>query len=179
MVKIIDGRKSRKLTPMQLRFVYEFCTKTLMGLQSASESARKAGYSDSAARRSAWELQDPKKYPLVAEAIYDMKKELADKYSANMDKHVARLDDLSKKAEDEKHYAAAINAEALRGKAAGLYDPTIRMESAVENLPRDQLLQKLNELQRKGIPIVNEENVIEQEETKPEPKLIEQEKTND
>ena len=78
MVKIIDGRKSRKLTPMQLRFVYEFCTKTLMGLQSASESARKAGYSDSAARRSAWELQDPKKYPLVAEAIYDMKKELAD-----------------------------------------------------------------------------------------------------
>jgi hypothetical protein len=53
------------------------------------------------------------------------------------------------------------------------------MESAVENLPRDQLLQKLSELQRKGIPIVNEENVIEQEETKPEPKLIEQEKSND
>jgi hypothetical protein len=56
-----------------------------------------------------------------------------------------------------------------------LYDPTIRMESAIENLPREQLLQKLNELQRKGIPIVNEENVIEQEETKPEPKLIEHE----
>ena len=164
MVKIIDGRKSRKLTPMQLRFVYEFCTKTLMGLQSASESARKAGYSDSAARRSAWELQDPKKYPLVAEAIYDMKKEQQQKYAVNMDRHLARLDDLGKRAEEEKHYSASINAEALRGKAGGLYDPTIRMESAIENLPREQLLKQLSELQRKGIPIVNEENVIEHEE---------------
>ena len=175
MVKIVDGRKSRKLTPMQLRFVYEFCTKTLMGQQSASESARRAGYAESVARKTAWELQDPNKYPLVAEAIYDMKKELADKYSVNMDKHVARLDDLSKKAEEEKHYAAAINAEALRGKAAGLYDPTIRMESAIENFPREELVQKLNELQKKGITLANEEKVIEHEDDKPDPKLIEHE----
>ena len=104
-----------------------------------------------------------------------MKKELADKYSVNMDKHVARLDDLSKKAEEEKHYAAAINAEALRGKAAGLYDPTIRMETAIENLPREELVQKLNELQKKGITIANEEKVIEHEDDKPDPKLIEHE----
>ena len=38
---LVDGRKSKKLTPKQLRFVYEFCTRTLMGMQSASESARK------------------------------------------------------------------------------------------------------------------------------------------
>tara|TARA_R100001163_G_C5054606_1_gene191141 strand:+ start:1246 stop:1803 length:558 start_codon:yes stop_codon:yes gene_type:complete len=182
MKKILDGRRSKKLTPKQLRFVYEFCTKTLMGLQSASESARKAGYSDAIARKSAYELQDPNKYPLVAEAIYDMKKEQQDKYSVSMDKHLARLDELGKRAEEEKHYAASINAEALRGKAGGLYDPTIRMESAIENLPRDQLLKKLNELQKKGIPIVGEENVIElnpDDNKNDDLKLIEHEETAD
>jgi hypothetical protein len=178
MVRIVDERKSRKLTPKQLRFVYEFCTKTLAGLQSGSESARKAGYSDAIARKTAYELQDPNKYPLVAEAIYDMKKELQNKYSVNMDKHVARLDDLGKRAEEEKHFAAAINAEQLRGKAGGLYDPTIRLESAIENLPRDQLLKKLNELQNKGVPIIGEENVIEvnagdENTNNPKPKQIE------
>ena len=160
---LVDGRKSKKLTPKQLRFVYEFCTRTLMGMQSASESARKAGYSDAIARKTAYELQDPNKYPLVAEAIYDMKKEQQNKYSVNMDKHVARLDDLGKRAEEEKHFAAAINAEALRGKAGGLYDPTIKMQSAIENLPREELIKQLSELQKKGIPVVGEENVIEYE----------------
>jgi hypothetical protein len=176
---LVDGRKSKKLTPKQLRFVYEFCTKSLMGLQSASESARKAGYSDAIARKTAYELQDPNKYPLVAEAIYDMKKEQQNKYSVNMDKHLARLDELGKRAEEEKHYAASINAEQLRGKAGGLYDPTIRMESAIENLPREELMKKLNELQKKGIPIVGEENIIEhqpeKEDSKDKLKLIEHE----
>ena len=176
---LVDGRKSKKLTPKQLRFVYEFCTKSLMGLQSASESARKAGYSDAIARKTAYELQDPNKYPLVAEAIYDMKKEQQNKYSVNMDKHLARLDELGKRAEEEKHYAASINAEQLRGKAGGLYDPTIRMESAIENLPREELMKKLNELQKKGIPIVGEENIIEhqpeKEDGKDKLKLIEHE----
>ena len=79
---------------------------------------------------------------------------------------MARLDDLGKRAEEEKHYAASINAEALRGKAGALYDPTIRMESAIENLPREELMKKLNELQKKGIGIVNEENIIEHEPSK-------------
>ena len=160
MKKTIDGRKSRKLTPKQLRFVYEFCTQTLLGLQSASESARKSGYSNAIARKTAYELQDP------------------NKYSVNMDKHLARLDNLGKKAEEEKHFSASINAEQLRGKASGLYDPTIRLESAIENLPRDQLLKKLNELQNKGIPIVGEENIIEVNTSEkntqdPKPKQIE------
>ena len=163
MKKTIDGRRSRKLTPKQLRFVHEFCTKTLLGLQSASESARKSGYSESVARKMAYEMQDPNKYPLVAEHIYDLKKELQNKYSVNMDKHVARLDDLGKKAEEEKQFSASINAEQLRGKASGLYDPTIRMESAIENLPRDELIKRLEGLQKKGIGIVGEENVIEME----------------
>ena len=116
----------------------------------------------------AYELQDPKKYPLVAEAIQDMKKELKEKYSVSMDKHLSRLEELGRKAEEEKHFSASINAEQLRGKVGGLYDPTIRLESAIENLPRDQLIKKLSELQKKEIPIIGEENIIEHEPIKEE-----------
>ena len=169
----IDGRKARKMTPNQLRFLHEYCYHTLTGKQSASESARKAGYSEKIARKTAYELTDPNKYPLVAEAIYDLKKELTDKYSVNMDKHLARLDELGKRAEEKEHYSAAINAEGMRGKASGLYDPTIRMESAIENLSRDQLVAKLDELQRKGVGIRGEEDVIDVTPEKQEAKMIE------
>jgi len=161
--ELIDGRKARKLTPKQLRFVYEFSNYTLLGKQSATESARKSGYSETVSKKMAYELQDPKKYPLVAEAIQDMKKELKEKYSVSMDKHLSRLEELGRKAEEEKHFSASINAEQLRGKVGGLYDPTIRLESAIENLPRDQLIKKLSELQKKDIPIIGEENIIEHE----------------
>ena len=161
--ELIDGRKARKLTPKQLRFVYEFSNYTLLGKQSATESARKSGYSETVSKKMAYELQDPKKYPLVAEAIQDMKKELKEKYSVSMDKHLSRLEELGRKAEEEKHFSASINAEQLRGKVGGLYDPTIRLESAIENLPRDQLIKKLSELQKKDIPIIGEENIIEVE----------------
>tara|TARA_R100001163_G_C5053664_1_gene190221 strand:+ start:1005 stop:1526 length:522 start_codon:yes stop_codon:yes gene_type:complete len=166
--QIIDGRRSKKLTPKQLRFVYEFATKTLLGLQSATESARKSGYSETVSKKMAYELQQPNKYPLVAEAIHDMKKEMQEKYSVNMDKHLSRLDELGRKAEEEKHFSASINAEQLRGKVGGLYDPTIRLESAIENLPREELIKQLSELQKKNINIVGEENLIEIEPNKKE-----------
>jgi hypothetical protein len=61
----------------------------------------------------------------------------------------------------------------MRGKASGLYDPTIRMESAIENLSRDQLVAKLDELQRKGVGIRGEEDVIDVTPDKQEAKMIE------
>mgnify|MGYP003112653857 FL=1 len=163
-MQIVDGRKSRKLTPKQLRFVYEFCHYTLMGKQSATESARKSGYSETVSKKMAYELQDPNKYPLVAEAIQDMKSELKNKYSVNMDKHLNRLEELGRKAEEDKHYSASINAEQLRGKVGGLYDPTIRLENSIENLPRDELIKRLNELKKNNIDIVNQEKIIEHDE---------------
>ena len=96
-----------------------------------------------------------------------------------LEKKDEELMEVEERAEEEKHYAASINAEQLRGKAGGLYDPTIRMESAIENLPREELMKKLSELQNKGIPIVGEENIIEhqpeKENSKNELHLIEHE----
>ena len=131
---------------------------------------------EAVSKKMAYELQQPNKYPLVAEAIQDMKKEMQDKYSVNMDKHLSRLDELGRKAEEEKHFSASINAEQLRGKVGGLYDPTIRLESAVENLPREELIKQLSELQKKNINIVGEENIIEHEPIKKEEEEEEEKK---
>ena len=161
--EIIDRRKARKLTPKQLRFVYEFCHFTLLGKQSATESARKSGYSETVSKKMAYELQNPNKYPLVAEAIQDMKSELKDKYSVNMEKHLSRLEELGRKAEEEKHFSASINAEQLRGKVGGLYDPTIRLENSIENLSREELVKRLNELQNKKIDVIDQSKIIDHE----------------
>tara|TARA_R110000850_G_scaffold140402_2_gene261790 strand:+ start:63 stop:599 length:537 start_codon:yes stop_codon:yes gene_type:complete len=161
--EIIDKRKARKLTPKQLRFVYEFSNYTLLGKQSATESARKSGYSETVSKKMAYELQDPNKYPLVAEAIQDMKNELKDKYSVSMDKHLSRLEELGRKAEEEKHFSASINAEQLRGKVGGLYDPTIRLENSIENLSREELLKRLKEIQSKKIDVIDQTKIIDHE----------------
>jgi hypothetical protein len=47
------------------------------------------------------------------------------------------------------------------------------MESAIENLSRDQLVAKLDELQRKGVGIRGEEDVIDVTPDKQEAKMIE------
>ena len=133
--ELIDKRKSRKLTPKQLRFVYEFSNYTLLGKQSATESARKSGYSETVSKKMAYELQDPNKYPLVAEAIQDMKNELKDKYSVSMDKHLSRLEELGRKAEDEKHFSAS----------------------------REELLKRLKEIQGKKIDVIDQTKIIDHE----------------
>ena len=50
----------------------------------------------------------------------------------------------------------------------GLYDPTIRLENSIENLPRDELIKRLNELKKNNIDIVNQEKIIEHDEIKNE-----------
>ncbi len=111
----------------------------------------------------AYELQDPNKYPLVAEAIQDIKTELKEKYSVSMDKHLSRLEKLGKKAEEEKNFSASINAEQVRGKVGGLYDPTIRLENSIENLSREELLKRLKEIQKKKIDVIDQTKIIDHE----------------
>jgi hypothetical protein len=47
------------------------------------------------------------------------------------------------------------------------------MESAIENLSREQLVAKLDELQRKGVGVRGEEDIIDVTPEKEKPKMIE------
>jgi hypothetical protein len=61
------------------------------------------------------------------------------------------------------HFSASINAEQLRGKVGGLYDPTIRLENSIENLSRDELVKRLKELQNKKIDVIDQSKIIDHE----------------
>ena len=166
----------RQLTERQMKFAELLVYNE--GRKSPAECALEAGYK-SRPRQAASELRNPRISPLVVKYIGELRAEVQEKYGISFEKHLAELAKLRDDSAKKGAWSAAINAEVARGKAGGLYDPTIRMESAIENLPREELMKKLSELQNKGIPIVGEEKIIEhqpaKEDSKNDLKLIEHE----
>ena len=64
-----------------------------------------------------------------------------------MDKHVQELARLRETALDAKSYSAAVNAERLRGQAAGLYiDRKEIRTGSIDSMSRDEVLKQLKEL---------------------------------
>lgn len=53
--------------------------------------------------------------------LAEIRKEASNKAALTLENHLARLDHLSRLAEEKEQYSAAIKAEESRGKAAGLY----------------------------------------------------------
>jgi phage terminase small subunit len=51
----------------------------------------------------------------------ELRKPAAKKAQMTLESHLTRLDELSRKAEDDGQYSAAINAEVARGKASGIH----------------------------------------------------------
>ena len=74
-MSITDRRLKQKLTPKQMLFVMNYVQGTLTGKISASEAARKAGYSENRARQTAHELLNAKMSPFIVEAINEMKQD--------------------------------------------------------------------------------------------------------
>ena len=64
-----------------------------------------------------------------------------------MQKHVQELARLREKSLNEKSYSAAVNAERLRGQAAGLYiDRKEIRTGSIDSMSREEVLNKLKEL---------------------------------
>lgn len=69
-------------------------------------------------------MQDGK----ITARIQELRDKAAEKAILTLENHLRRLDDLSRKAEADEQYGAAITAEISRGKAAGLYSEKIKHE---------------------------------------------------
>lgn len=61
----------------------------------------------------------------IASRIEELRAPVRERAQLTLESHLARLDELSRKAEDEGQYSAAITAETNRGKASGLYTEKI------------------------------------------------------
>ena len=134
-----------KLTPKPakfcLLFVQEGDTKT------ATECAIAAGYSEKRARIEASELR---KHPGCTEYIRELRNQEEKKYEINLHKHLKRLDQLSRGAEEKGNWNAAVTAEKSRGQVGGLYiDRKEIMHGSIDQLNREEVDKLLRDMDKR------------------------------
>ena len=117
------------------------------GRLTPTECARQAGYAEDRANTTASELLNGKRFPKVVEAVLARRAEIQKTHEVKLDKHVQELARLREKSLVEKSYSAAVNAERLRGQAAGLYiDRKEIRTGSIDSMSRDDVLKALKDL---------------------------------
>ena len=117
------------------------------GPMTKREAAVAAGYSPDRAMREGSELTNPKYSPLVVKHIGELKEERLRKHEVTYEGHVAELARLREAALKKGSFSSAVNAEANRGKAAGLYiDRKIIKTGKLEDLSEQELEAKMKQI---------------------------------
>ena len=137
----------KRLTEMQMRFAELLVFGDEHGPLTQTEAALKAGYSPKRARVEASELTNPRLSPLVVKYIGELKEERLRKHEVTYEGHVAELARLREAALKKGSFSSAVNAEANRGKAAGLYiDRKIIKTGKLEDMSEQELEAKMKQL---------------------------------
>ena len=131
------------------------------GRLTPTECARQSGYKQERANVTASELLNVKKSPKVVAAVVKRRNEISETHKVEMNKHVQELARLRDKALVEKSYSAAVNAERLRGQAAGLYiDRKEIRTGSIDSMSREEVLTKLKEIGLDGRFKKDEKGVV-------------------
>ena len=137
----------KRLTEMQQRFAEYLVFGNENGPMTKREAAIAAGYSKDRAMREGSELTNPKYSPLVVKYIGELKEERLKKHEVTYEGHVAELARLREAALKKGSFSSAVNAEANRGKAAGLYiDRKIIKTGKLEDLSEQELEAKMKQI---------------------------------
>ena len=153
----------KRLTEMQQRFAEFLVFGDENGPVTKTEAALKAGYSPKRARVEGSELTNPKLSPLVVKHIGELKEERLKKHEVSYEGHIAELARLREAALKKGSFSSAVNAEANRGKAAGLYiDRKIIKTGKLEDLTEEQLEAKMKQILDDYAPLLNA-NIVEGE----------------
>ena len=137
----------KRLTEMQQRFAEFLVFGGPDGPMTKTEAAIAAGYSPKRARQEGSELTNPKLSPLVVKYIGELKEERLRKHEVTYEGHVAELARLREAALKKGSFSSAVNAEANRGKAAGIYiDRKIIKTGKLEDLSEQELEAKMKQI---------------------------------
>ena len=137
----------KRLTEMQQRFAEFLVFGGPEGPMTQTEAALAAGYSPKRARQEGSELCNPKLSPLVVKYIGQLKEERLRKHEGTYEGHVAELARLREAALKKGSFSSAVNAEANRGKAAGLYiDRKIIKTGKLEDMSAQELAAPLPQI---------------------------------
>ena len=139
---------NKRLTVKQIKFVNELVRED--GSITPTEAARRAGYAVDRARTTASELLNVQKNPEVVRYLDELKKEMQHKTAVTYDRHVKRLDDLSRRAEEDKAWSASVQAEKNRGQAAGFYTHTknIHTLNSIDTMNLEQVQARLKDIRK-------------------------------
>ena len=134
-----------RLTVKQRMFVKIFTENE--GRLTPTECARQSGYSEDSANVTASVLLNGRRYPHVVTAIVKRRAEIEKTHEVKLQKHVQELARLRERSLSEKSFSAAVNAERLRGQAAGLYvDRKEIRTGTIDSMSREEVLKQLKEL---------------------------------
>ena len=137
----------KRLTEMQQRFAEFLVFGGPEGPMTQTEAAIAAGYSPKRARQEGSELCNPKLSPLVVKRIGELREERLKKHEVTYEGHVAELARLREAALKKGSFSSAVNAEANRGKAAGLYiDRKIIKTGKLEDMSEQELELKMKQI---------------------------------
>jgi len=137
----------KRLTEMQQRFAEFLVFGGPEGPMTQTEAAIAAGYSPKRARVEGSELTNPRHSPLVVKYIGQLREERVRKHEVTYEGHVAELARLREAALKKGSFSSAVNAEANRGKAAGLYiDRKIIKTGKLEDMSEQELEAKMKQL---------------------------------
>ena len=137
----------KRLTEMQMRFAEFLVFGGPDGPMTQTEAALAAGYSPKRARQEGSELCNPKLSPLVVKHIGELKEERIRKHEVTYEGHIAELARLREAALKKGSFSSAVNAEANRGKAAGLYiDRKIIKTGKLEDMSEQELEAKMKQI---------------------------------
>ena len=137
----------KRLTEMQQRFAEFLVFGGPEGPMTQTEAALAAGYSPKRARQEGSELCNPRLSPLVVKYIGELKEERLRKHEVTYEGHVAELARLREAALKKGSFSSAVNAEANRVKAAGLYiDRKIIKTGKLEDMSEQELEAKMKQL---------------------------------
>ena len=137
----------KRLTEMQQRFAEFLVFGGPEGPMTQTEAAVAAGYSPKRARQEGSELCNPKLSPLVVKYLGQLREERIRKHEVTYESHIAELARLREAALKKGSFSSAVNAEANRGKAAGLYiDRKIIKTGKLEDLSEQELEAKMKQI---------------------------------
>ena len=137
----------KRLTEMQQRFAEFLVFGGPEGPMTQTEAAVAAGYSPKRARQEGSELCNPKLSPLVVKYLGQLREERIRKHEVTYENHIAELARLREAALKKGSFSSAVNAEANRGKAAGLYiDRKIIKTGKLEDMSEQELEAKMKQI---------------------------------
>jgi len=167
----------KKLTEMQRKFANLLVVNE--GRKYAYECAIEAGYEPDRARQTAYELQNPKLFPLVVKYIGEIREEFQKKYEVTYEKHIAELGKIRQEALKKGAFSAAGNVEVARGKAAGLYvEQKIIRTGKLDDMSKDEMEKELKSILDEYSPLLQDVTTDDIKEKVKEKRLLRIKKVN-